>query len=143
MHKTLGTVFVGGVLGILLFAPALVFAQDYFLCSGPNPPSYCAGGGGDIDPCDRIYSSFDPGCIKLESRDDFIDFLLYALFFFRNVFWIIVVVMILWSAWLFVRSEGEPAKVEAARKTLTWTVVAIIVALIATSIPFIVASILR
>lgn len=47
---------------------------------------------------------------------------------------ILAVIAITWSAFLFLTSGGEPARVETAKKTLTWTIIGVVILLCAWAI---------
>lgn len=56
-------------------------------------------------------------------------------------FMIIAVIMVIWSAFLYLTSGGDAEKVKTATKSLTYAAVAIVVAILANSFPLIVGSI--
>jgi len=61
------------------------------------------------------------------------------------IFYILItltIIFVLWAAWLYLKSEGEAEKVKEATKTLTYAAIAVVIALVARSFPFIVASIM-
>ena len=58
-------------------------------------------------------------------------------------FMIIAVIMVLWSAFLYLTSGGDTEKVKTATKSLTYAAVAIVIAILANSFPLIVGSIFR
>jgi len=84
----------------------------------------------------------DPGNLNLTTEQGAIGLLLRILALARTVFWIVAVAMILWAAFLYLTAGGAPEKVGAANATLRYAIVAIVVALIATSLPFLVKSLL-
>ncbi len=51
-----------------------------------------------------------------------------------QAFWLIAVIMIIWSAYNFLASGGNEEKVEKAKKILLYTVIAVVVAILATSL---------
>ncbi|MDP2598448.1 MAG: hypothetical protein Q8P49_01310 [Candidatus Liptonbacteria bacterium] len=61
------------------------------------------------------------------------------------MFWILIsvsTIMVLYAAFMYVTARGEPEKVSKAHKTIAYSAVAIVVALIAKAFPSIIASIL-
>ena len=54
----------------------------------------------------------------------------------------IVILMLIYSAFLFVTAAGDPTKVSTAKKALIWAIVGIIVALVSYSVVAFLASIL-
>ncbi len=59
-----------------------------------------------------------------------------------QVFMILSVVMVIYAAYLYVSARGEAEQVTKAHKTLTYAVVAIMVALLANAFPSIVSSLI-
>lgn len=59
-----------------------------------------------------------------------------------TIFWIVAVAMILYAAFLYLTAGGSDDKVATANKTLFRAVIAIVIALVATSIPYLVRSVL-
>jgi type IV secretory pathway TrbL component len=57
-----------------------------------------------------------------------------------QVFLILAVAMIIYAAYLYATARGESEQVSKAHKTLTWAVVAIMVAVLASAIPTIVST---
>lgn len=113
--KKLSTIGVA-VLAILLVLPTVSFAQG-------NLPG-------------------DPGSVNIRTEGAFIGLLLRLLGLLRTLFWIVAVFMILFAAFYYLTAGGDSGKVGTANKMLMYAVVAIIVALVATSIPFLVKSLL-
>ncbi len=58
-------------------------------------------------------------------------------------FMIVAVIMVIWSAFLYLTSGGDSEKVKTATKSLTYAAIAIVVAILANSFPLIVGSIFR
>lgn len=61
------------------------------------------------------------------------------------MFWVLIsvaTIMVLWAAFIYVTARGEAEKVTKAHKTIAYSAVAIIVALVAKAFPSIIASIL-
>lgn len=59
------------------------------------------------------------------------------------LFWIIMmfaVIFILWAAFNYLTAQGNPEKVQSAQKMLLYAVIAIVIALIARSVPAIIGS---
>mgnify|MGYP001561545888 CR=1 FL=1 len=52
----------------------------------------------------------------------------------------ISVIMVLWAAYNYLTSSGDEEKIKKATRTITYAAVAIVVALIATGFPFVIAS---
>ena len=62
------------------------------------------------------------------------------------MFWtfiVVAIIMVLWSAFLYLTSGGDSEKVKTASKSLTYAAVAIVVGILANSFPTIVGSIFR
>jgi hypothetical protein len=57
-------------------------------------------------------------------------------------FFVIAVFFFLWAAFIYLRAGGNPEKVEEARKRLIYGIIAVVVALLAGSIPAIVRNLL-
>ena len=57
-----------------------------------------------------------------------------------NILLVLAVIFVVWAAYLYLTSGGDSEKVTKATKTLTYTAVAVIVALVARAFPFVVAS---
>ncbi len=88
-------------------------------------------------------NDLDPGCVtNIKSVNDVVSFLFRILFYVRTIFWILAVAMILYSAYLFLFGGAGEKNVGAAKSALRFAVIAIIVALLATAIPWLVKSIL-
>lgn len=47
---------------------------------------------------------------------------------------ILAVIAITWSVFLFLTSGGDPARIETAKKTLTWTIIGVVILLCAWAI---------
>lgn len=85
---------------------------------------------------------FDPGCLPLKDKTDLFALLFALLWLVRTIFWILAVVMILFAAYLYLIEGAKTGKVEKANQMLKYAVIAMIIALVATSIPYLVKSIL-
>lgn len=83
-----------------------------------------------------------PPDVTITSVGGVIGLLLRILDLARTIFWIVAVAMILWAAFLYLTAGGAPEKVTKANATLRYAIVAIVVALIATSLPFLVRSLI-
>lgn len=83
-----------------------------------------------------------PPDVSITSVGGVIGFLLRILDLARTIFWIVAVAMILYAAFLYLTAGGSPEGVTNANKTLRYAIIAIVVALIATSLPFLVRSFL-
>jgi len=59
-----------------------------------------------------------------------------------TIFMVVAVIMIIYSAFMFLTARGNPEGITKARNALTWSIVAIVVALLAASIPVLVQSLL-
>lgn len=133
-----------GILAFIILSP-VAFAQDYFQCTGPNPPDFCNEGGGGNSPCGGgpgVSPAARQLCIDLSNEDSVINIILRIIGLIRTIFWILVVLMILYSAYLYLIEGASGGKVEKANQMLKYTIIAIIIALIATSVPYLVKSIL-
>lgn len=84
----------------------------------------------------------DPGCIPLNSKEAVIALLLKIVGYFRTIFWIIAVGMLIWAAYLYLLGGTNEANTKKAKQVLNGAIVGMIVALIATSIPILVKSFL-
>jgi uncharacterized membrane protein len=60
-----------------------------------------------------------------------------------QIFWLIAVIMIIWSAYNFLVSGGDEEKVQKAKRTLLYTVIAVVVAILATSLDPLLRSLAR
>lgn len=60
-----------------------------------------------------------------------------------SLFWIASVVGMIYAAFLFLDSKGEPKKVEQAKAMVKYTIIAVVVALFSTSIKSILVSVLN
>lgn len=101
-----------GVLAILMVLPVVVFAQSA------------------------------PGDVAIRSEGALIALLLRILGLLRTLFWIAVVFFILLAAFYYLTSGGDPGKTGKANQMLMYAVIAIVVALVATSLPYLVRSLL-
>lgn len=93
------------------------------------------------DPCQRKFS-FDPGCVKIDAEQDLFGLIFKFLWLLRTLFWILAVFFLLFAAYKYLIG-GASGKVDDAKKMIGYAVIAMIIALVATSIPFLVASILN
>ncbi len=62
----------------------------------------------------------------------------------RDMFWVLIAIstiMILVSAYMYVTAGGDPEKVGKATKTITYSAVGVVVALLARAFPLVIASI--
>lgn len=84
----------------------------------------------------------DPGDVNIRTEEGVIGLLLNLLALARTIFWIIAVAVILWAAFLYLTAAGDAAKIGKANSMLMYAVIAIVVALIATSLPFLIRSLL-
>lgn len=76
----------------------------------------------------KIGVNNDPTTANLSSVENFITRVTNLALDFA---FILSVIMILYSAFLYVSSNGEESKAEAAKKTLTWSIVGFVVIFIA------------
>jgi len=60
-----------------------------------------------------------------------------------TIFMIVAVIAIIYSAFLYLTAAGDETKVTKARKALTYAIIAIVIALLAGSIPILLENILR
>ncbi len=84
----------------------------------------------------------DPGQVNITSTGGVVNFLLRILVLLRTIFWILVVIFIIFAAFYYLTAGGDEEKVKKANKMLLYTVIAIVVALLATAIPFLVRSLI-
>jgi hypothetical protein len=142
-YKRLGVLVIG-----LLFAvaPFLVFA---------GPPVEIYNGGGDaglVSPGDVTSgcilkatvkvgdTEFSPGTPIPGSRDDWglvcmVGTIQYIVNWVFYIIMIIVMVMVLYGAFTFLTSSGDPTKTGKATKIITFAVIGMVVALLARAIP--------
>ncbi len=83
-----------------------------------------------------------PPASPINSFEDIVGLLNKAIQWMYTIFFIVAVGYILWAAYDFLTFGGEPKKVEDAKSKLKYAVIAIVVALVATGVSSIVASIL-
>lgn len=124
--KKIGAGTVLALLALLLI-PAAGLALD-----GAPSNEFCEGG----------TSPLDPGCVPLDSVGKVMNLIWGLLGLLRTIFWIVAVAMLLWAAYLFLVGGANPKAQEAAKVTIRYAVIAIVLALVATSIPFLVQSLL-
>lgn len=116
MNKKFGGVLI---LGLLLLVPIT---------------SHALG----ADPCAKL-TSFDPGCItSLQDKGAIITLLMSFLLLLRTIFWIIAVGMLFYAAYLYLFAGGGEKNVETAKKVLRYAITAMVIALVATSIPWLI-----
>jgi hypothetical protein len=89
-----------------------------------------------------VFAQAAPPDVSITTTGGVIGLLLRILDLARIIFWIVAVAMILYAAFLYLTAGGDPIKVGKANATLRYAIVAIVVALIATSLPFLVRSLL-
>ena len=78
---------------------------------------------------------------KIRNVDELVNKVLCPVFKWMFVFFIVIsIIMIIWSAYLFLFSGGETEHVSDARRALLYTVIAIAVAILARNIPLIVSN---
>ena len=85
------------------------------------------------------------GCFSgtcAEGGTSIVDLLIKAVKWMYTLFFIAAVAYILWAAYIFLTSKGDKAKVEEGKKRLTYAVIAIVIALVASSVVSIVQSFL-
>lgn len=83
-----------------------------------------------------------PADVSIRSEGALIGLLLRILGLLRTLFWIAVVFFILLAAFYYLTSGGDAAKAGKANQMLMYAVIAIVVALVATSLPYLVRSLL-
>lgn len=83
-----------------------------------------------------------PGGGPIDDIYQLVDVLVVVLEWVQVVFWILAVGFGLYAAFLYLTAAGSPEQISKAHKTLIYTVIAIVVAVVAYSIPRIVTSIL-
>lgn len=83
-----------------------------------------------------------PADVAIRTESGLIALLLRIIGLLRTLFWIAVVFFILVAAFKYLTSGGDPGKTGDANKMLMYAVVAIVVALVATSLPYLVRSLL-
>lgn len=83
----------------------------------------------------------DPG-VNLSTASGVLGLFYSLLSLMRTVFWIVAVAMVLYAAFLYLTGSTSEGNVTKANKTLLYAVIAMAIALIATSIPTIVRSLL-
>jgi hypothetical protein len=88
-----------------------------------------------------VFAQAAPGDVSITSVGGVIGFLLRILDLARTIFWIVAVAMILYAAFLYLTAGGGEG-VTKANATLRYAIIAIVIALIATSLPFLVRSFL-
>lgn len=84
---------------------------------------------------------FDPGCLSIKTDSTLIGLVLKSLWLLRTIFWILAVAFLLIAAYRYLMA-GAGGKAEDAKNMIKYAVIAMIVALVATSIPYLVKSIL-
>ncbi len=93
----------------------------------------------------RFVLAADRSIPTIQDTQDISSFrLLFVCFVANSMFWILmtlVVIFVVWAAYLYLFSQGEESKIESARKTLTYAAVAVVVALMAKGFPSLIASI--
>lgn len=97
-----------------------------------------------VDPCSFRLTGLDPGCVQgLTDAPAIVNLILRLLALLRTVFWIIAVGMIFYAAYLYLFGGAGEKNVEAAKSVIRYAVIAMVIALIATGVPWIVANLLR
>lgn len=66
-----------------------------------------------------------------------------AVDWFFTIFMAVAVIMLIYTAFMYLTAGGDTTKVSKARSALTWSVVAIIIALLAGNIPQLLENILK
>jgi hypothetical protein len=99
----------------------------------------------DTNPvCDRGIlglRALDPGCVDYRNLDDVVGLILYIVGVLRTIFWILAVGMIFYAAYLYLFGGAGEKAVGQAKTVLRYAIIAMVVALLATSIPWLIASI--
>lgn len=85
---------------------------------------------------------FDPGCVDLQEKSDLFALLFGFLWLIRTVFWILAVAMLLFAAYQYLIG-GATGKVDKAKDLIKYAVIAMVIALVATSIPYLIKSIIE
>ncbi len=88
-----------------------------------------------------VFAQTPPPDVSITSVGGVLGLVLRILDLARTIFWIVAVAMILYAAFLYLTSGGGEG-VSKANATLRYAIIAIVVALIATSLPFLVRSFL-
>lgn len=88
------------------------------------------------------FAQTDPGDISIRSEGALLGLILRILGLIRTLFWIAVVFLILLAAFKYLTSMGDPKGAAEANTMLKYAVIAIVIALVATSLPYLVRSLL-
>ncbi len=83
-------------------------------------------------------AAFNPGATPVGFSGSISSIIGLVLDFLWPIFAGFAVIMFLIAGFLFLSSQGDPAKVQAARQAVLWGIIGVVVGLLAFSIPFIV-----
>jgi hypothetical protein len=97
-----------------------------------------------VDPCSFRLTRLDPGCVQdLTDAPAIVNLILRLLALLRTVFWLFAVGMLIYAAYMYLFGGAGEKNVEKAKTVIRYAVIAMVVALIATGIPWLVANILK
>ena len=69
---------------------------------------------------------------------------IYSIFnFIWPIFAGAALITFIWAGFLFLSAQGEPSKVDQAKKAVMWAIVGVAIALMSISIPFIIKNVLN
>lgn len=112
-----------------------------FIVAGIVPSFASAIKAGDIPDNDDLLLPATPG--DIDSVDGLLEVVAGIVRVIYTVFFIMAVLIVIFAAYKFLFSNGDPKNTETAKKMIIWAAVAIAVALLAVSIQFIVSNFLE
>lgn len=117
--------------------------------SGTTPPGSGASGGGQVDTTGLnktlkyFMSCGKTGGLKTDSLNGVVCLIETVTNYLLDLAGVIAFIMILYASIIYLTSYGEESKAELAKKTLTWSVIGVIVISLAKAILFIVGNMLK
>lgn len=110
-----------------------------------SPLAYAEKGysfGDDINDVDTLSPAARYLNIQIEDKTQLLALFIRIIGLVRTIFWILVVVLLIYAAYLYLAAGASGGKTDQAKTVIKYAVVAMIIAMVATSIPYLIRSIL-